>query len=138
MNNQTFDKTKWQISVLCTQFTLNMKETPQSSNHNRDEPSCASSSAFQLTSETAPTFLTLSESVCTRYRKCILDKPLLLVFINGLCEIELGGDDGGVGRFRTFGLFGLVGVVRSLVPEHVAYQEHQNAQDSEDDHSNDA
>lgn len=80
----------------------------------------------------------LSGRVCTLPSKYVLDKPLLLVFINGLCEVGFGGEDSRVSWFGAFGLFGLIGVVRPLVSEHVAYQEHQNAQDGEDDHSNDA
>lgn len=67
-----------------------------------------------------------------------LDEPFLLALVNGLCEIRLRGDDSRVSWFRVLVLFGLIGVVRSLVANHVTDQEYQSAQDGEDYHSNNA
>lgn len=72
------------------------------------------------------------------YVPILLDEPFLLAFIDGLCEIGLSADDSRVSWFGVFIFFGLVGVVRSLVANHVTNQEHQGAQDGEDHHSNNA
>lgn len=72
------------------------------------------------------------------YLPVLLDEPFLLAFVDGLCEIGLGGDDSRVSRFRVLILFGLTGVVRPLVANHVTDEEHQSAQDGEDHHSNNA
>lgn len=63
-----------------------------------------------------------------------LDKPFLLALVYGLREVGVVVHDGGVGALGRLCPFGLVGVVGSLVAEHVADQEHQGAEDGEDHH----
>lgn len=78
----------------------------------------------------------LSSFLSAESRRCSLDEPLLLWFVDGFGVV--GADDGRVGRFGG-GLgaaLGLVGVVGAFVAEHVADQEHQRAEDGEDHHCN--
>lgn len=63
-----------------------------------------------------------------------LDKPFLLALVYGLREVGVVVHDGSVGALGWLRPFGLVGVVGSLVAEHVADQEHQGAEDGEDHH----
>lgn len=74
-----------------------------------------------------------SERVCTPP----LDEPFFLAFVNGLCEIGLGADNGRVGWLWWLSPFGLVGVVGAFMAEHVSDQKHQCAQNTEDHHCND-
>lgn len=67
-----------------------------------------------------------------------LNEPLLLALVDGLCERGVIDDDGGISAVGCIRPLRLVGVVRALVAEHVAYQEHQCAEDGEDHHCNDA
>lgn len=69
------------------------------------------------------------------YVPTLLDKPFLLAFVDGLSEVGLSADDSCVRRFRMLVLLGLVGVVGSLVTNHVTNKQHQRAQDGKDHHS---
>lgn len=71
-------------------------------------------------------------------RSPVLDKPLFFALVDGFRKIGVIVHDGRIGAFGRFRSLGFVGVVSSLVAEHVAYEEHQSAEDGEDHDSDDA
>lgn len=65
------------------------------------------------------------------------DEPLLFAFIDGLREVGVVVHDGGVCALCGLRALRFVGVVGTLVAEHVANEEDQGAENGENHHGDD-
>lgn len=139
--NDCFCKKKntwWKNLLRCDPEITHLKDFCQNTIE-RDKPVTMYRTVSQTGDEFDPKTLVLiywkkdSERVCTPP----LDEPFLLAFIDGLCEIGLGADDGRVSWLGRLSPLGLVGVVGAFMAEHIPDQKHQSAQNSEDHHCND-
>lgn len=66
----------------------------------------------------------------------LLDQPLFFALIYGFCKIWIIVHNSGICTLSRFCPLGFIGMVGSLVAEHISNEEHQGAENGEDHNSN--